>query len=272
LLVSKIIVSFDGTFYEHLFSYCKLAKYILTLNHVKSVHTIDLDVLPDGEKIHTVLMDKFCNGIDTVPQIFVNGTWIGGCSSLQQGIADGSFWPTLSKHHSSKHHFDHDLLIIGNGIDAISLALEVGKYGKSVAIVANPWSHFDWGGSLLHTWSIALPMLAEAAKSVSKIAESNNTALKMLLAESQDPVLKREQIISSLLSQTASNIINASNASVWKYRIKVMDALQDENKKGKVVWGKASLDINDDGSVSASIEEFDRKTRISTNNASCLLT
>lgn len=71
--------------------YCKKAKELLTK---KKVPFTEYDVTYDQEKFEEMVERSF--GRRTVPQIFINGTHIGGCDDMHELDEKGKLDPLLS--------------------------------------------------------------------------------------------------------------------------------------------------------------------------------
>lgn len=71
--------------------YCKKAKELLTK---KKVTFTEYDVTYDQEKFEEMVERSF--GRRTVPQIFINGTHIGGCDDMHELDDKGKLDPLLS--------------------------------------------------------------------------------------------------------------------------------------------------------------------------------
>ena len=68
--------------------YCKQAKKALVDIGIKPV-VVELDQRPDGRHIQTALMQL--TGQRTVPNVWLNGKFIGGCDDTLAGIRKGMF-------------------------------------------------------------------------------------------------------------------------------------------------------------------------------------
>ncbi len=74
--------------------YCDQAKEILSSADVKFDVT-ELDTVPEGPKMQDALQE--ITGQRTVPNIFIGGTHVGGCSDLQAKIKNGSVFELFEK-------------------------------------------------------------------------------------------------------------------------------------------------------------------------------
>ena len=86
---SKVIM-FSKTFCP----YCDTAKEVFNSAEVK-FDVQELDTLPDGGKMQDALQE--ITGQRTVPNIFIGGTHVGGCSDLQAKIKNGSVFELFEK-------------------------------------------------------------------------------------------------------------------------------------------------------------------------------
>ncbi|TNV75171.1 hypothetical protein FGO68_gene10928 [Halteria grandinella] len=75
--------------------YCTEAKEVFSSVDVQ-YETIELDKVADGDKIQAALHE--ITGQKTVPNIFVGGTHIGGCSDLKAKIASGKIIEIFDQH------------------------------------------------------------------------------------------------------------------------------------------------------------------------------
>mmetsp|Transcript_1379 Transcript_1379/g.1464 ORF Transcript_1379/g.1464 Transcript_1379/m.1464 type:complete len:100 (+) Transcript_1379:225-524(+) len=73
--------------------YCTRAKEAIRAQGV-SYHAIELDKIPNGDKIQEELLSK--TGQRTVPNIFVGGTHVGGCDKTLEAIGNGNFQRLLN--------------------------------------------------------------------------------------------------------------------------------------------------------------------------------
>ncbi len=74
--------------------YCDEAKQIFQSAEVE-FESHELDKLPDGSAIQDALKD--ITGQKTVPNIFINGIHIGGCSDLKAKIQNGKVMHILDE-------------------------------------------------------------------------------------------------------------------------------------------------------------------------------
>ena len=74
--------------------YCDMAKDMLKSADIKyDLH--ELDKLPEGADMQNTLQE--ITGQRTVPNIFIGGTHVGGCSDLQAKIKNGSVFELFEK-------------------------------------------------------------------------------------------------------------------------------------------------------------------------------
>lgn len=69
---------------------------------------VELDLKEDGTELQEALSLK--TGKKTVPQVFVNGKFIGGCDDTFAAKEDGTLAKLLKP-----HEFEYDLIVIGGG-------------------------------------------------------------------------------------------------------------------------------------------------------------
>lgn len=69
---------------------------------------IELDLVENGNLIHKALKERIER--TSVPQIYINGTHVGGCMDTYALHDEGKLLEMLKT-----HHFDYDLIVIGGG-------------------------------------------------------------------------------------------------------------------------------------------------------------
>ncbi|KAG9398683.1 hypothetical protein AC1031_014467 [Aphanomyces cochlioides] len=89
-LASNPVVVFSKTYCP----YCVLAKKVLTSVNAK-YEVVEIDNLPNGDDIFYALVSK--TGCETVPQVFIGGTFIGGGSDTDALQKQGKLVPLLQE-------------------------------------------------------------------------------------------------------------------------------------------------------------------------------
>jgi len=73
-------------------NYCPYCKKAVALLHQKGVAFEEVDVTYDEDQFQQV---KTKTGWDTVPQIFIRGTFVGGCDDIHELDRKGTLDPLL---------------------------------------------------------------------------------------------------------------------------------------------------------------------------------
>ncbi|XP_015791964.1 thioredoxin reductase 1, cytoplasmic [Tetranychus urticae] len=151
--------------------FCKKAK-----NFFDSINVpwfaIELDEREDGPLWQETLLTK--TGKKTVPQIFVDEQFIGGCDDLLKAGSDGK----LSLILSPKVH-DYDLVVIGGGSGGLACVKEAGRLGRKVALInyVSPsprGSRWGLGGTCVNVGCIPKKLFHTAALVGQSIRDSSS--------------------------------------------------------------------------------------------------
>ncbi|KAM6121202.1 thioredoxin reductase 3 isoform 2-T2 [Pterocles gutturalis] len=111
--------------------YCNKVKELFRSLRVE-YYALELDVTADGPSIQQVLAEL--TNQRTVPNVFVNGTHIGGCDSTYQAYHDGSLQKLLGDTKVAEP-YDYDLIIIGGGSGGLACSKEAASLGKKVMVL-----------------------------------------------------------------------------------------------------------------------------------------
>uniref|UniRef100_A0A4D5R9N1 thioredoxin-disulfide reductase (NADPH) n=1 Tax=Scolopendra viridis TaxID=118503 RepID=A0A4D5R9N1_SCOVI len=92
---------------------------------------LELDNLENGLQIQSILAEK--SGQRTVPNVFVNGSHLGGCDKTLEAHKSGTLMSLLDL--SKPNKFDYDLIVIGGGSGGLAASKEAAILGKKVAVL-----------------------------------------------------------------------------------------------------------------------------------------
>ncbi|XP_009282711.1 PREDICTED: thioredoxin reductase 3 [Aptenodytes forsteri] len=128
-------------------------------------YALELDVTADGPSIQQVLAEL--TNQRTVPNVFVNGTHIGGCDSTYQAYHDGSLQKLLGDSKDAEP-YDYDLIIIGGGSGGLACSKEAAALGKKVMVldyvVPTPLgTSWGLGGTCVNVGCIPKKLMHQAA-------------------------------------------------------------------------------------------------------------
>ncbi|XP_009977619.1 PREDICTED: thioredoxin reductase 1, cytoplasmic-like [Tauraco erythrolophus] len=128
-------------------------------------YALELDVTADGASIQQVLVEL--TNQRTVPNVFVNGTHIGGCDSTYQAYHDGSLQKLLGDSKDAEP-YDYDLIIIGGGSGGLACSKEAATLGKKVMVldyvVPTPLgTSWGLGGTCVNVGCIPKKLMHQAA-------------------------------------------------------------------------------------------------------------
>ncbi|NWI32264.1 TRXR3 reductase, partial [Sula dactylatra] len=128
-------------------------------------YALELDVTADGPSIQQVLAEL--TNQRTVPNVFVNGTHIGGCDSTYQAYHDGSLQKLLGDS-KDVEPYDYDLIIIGGGSGGLACSKEAAALGKKVMVldyvVPTPLgTSWGLGGTCVNVGCIPKKLMHQAA-------------------------------------------------------------------------------------------------------------
>ncbi|KAF1401782.1 Thioredoxin reductase 3, partial [Eudyptula minor] len=144
--------------------YCNKVKELFRSMHVE-YYALELDVTADGPSIQQVLAEL--TNQRTVPNVFVNGTHIGGCDSTYQAYHDGSLQKLLGDSQDAEP-YDYDLIIIGGGSGGLACSKEAAALGKKVMVldyvVPTPLgTSWGLGGTCVNVGCIPKKLMHQAA-------------------------------------------------------------------------------------------------------------
>lgn len=149
-------------------SYCPYCNKVKDLFRSLRVdyYALELDVTEDGASIQQVLAEL--TNQRTVPNVFVNGTHIGGCDATYQAYKDGSLQKLLGDNQTITEPYEYDLIIIGGGSGGLACSKEAAALGKKVMVldyvVPTPLgTSWGLGGTCVNVGCIPKKLMHQAA-------------------------------------------------------------------------------------------------------------
>ncbi|KAF2988072.1 hypothetical protein EK904_005448 [Melospiza melodia maxima] len=129
-------------------------------------YALELDITDDGASIQQVLAEL--TNQRTVPNVFVNGTHIGGCDATYQAYKDGSLQKLLGDNQTITEPYEYDLIIIGGGSGGLACSKEAAALGKKVMVldyvVPTPLgTTWGLGGTCVNVGCIPKKLMHQAA-------------------------------------------------------------------------------------------------------------
>ncbi|XP_041317770.1 thioredoxin reductase 3 [Pyrgilauda ruficollis] len=144
--------------------YCNKVKELFRSLRVE-YYALELDVADDGASIQQVLAEL--TNQRTVPNVFVNGTHVGGCDATYQAYKDGSLQKLLGDNQITEP-YEYDLIIIGGGSGGLACSKEAAALGKKVMVldyvVPTPLgTSWGLGGTCVNVGCIPKKLMHQAA-------------------------------------------------------------------------------------------------------------
>lgn len=133
---------------------------------------MQLEVTANGPQLQEVLQD--ISKQKTVPNVFVNGTHVGGCDTTLRANEEGRLANLLMPPTTK---YDYDLVVIGGGSGGLSAAKEAADLGKKVALfdfVTPTPKGATWGlgGTCVNVGCIPKKLMHQAALLGQAIADA----------------------------------------------------------------------------------------------------
>ncbi|CAM5125885.1 unnamed protein product [Eretmochelys imbricata] len=149
-------------------SYCPYCIKVKELFHSMGVdfYALELDLTDDGPNIQQVLVEVTSQR--AVPNVFVNGTHIGGYDKTFQASQSGSLQNVLGNCIDDAEVYDYDLVVVGGGSGGLACSKEAAALGKKVMVldyvVPTP-SGTSWGlgGTCVNVGCIPKKLMHQAA-------------------------------------------------------------------------------------------------------------
>lgn len=92
------------------------------------IEVVELNKIDNGSEIQNALYEL--TGQRTVPNVFINGTHLGGCDDTLKAHNEQRLMAMINSERSS---YDYDLIVIGGGSGGLAAAKEAADLGKRVA-------------------------------------------------------------------------------------------------------------------------------------------
>ncbi|XP_074861249.1 thioredoxin reductase 3 [Carettochelys insculpta] len=149
-------------------SYCPYCRKVKELFDSMGVvyYALELDLTDDGPNIQRVLEDM--SDQRTVPNVFVNGTHVGGYDKTFQAYQNGSLQRVLEDNIDGAEVYDYDLIVIGGGSGGLACSKEAATLGKKVMVldyvVPTPLgTSWGLGGTCVNVGCIPKKLMHQAA-------------------------------------------------------------------------------------------------------------
>uniref|UniRef100_A0A8D0GG26 Thioredoxin reductase 3 n=1 Tax=Sphenodon punctatus TaxID=8508 RepID=A0A8D0GG26_SPHPU len=150
-------------------SYCPFCTKVKDLFQSLGVEfgSLELDLVDDGPSIQEALLQL--TGQRTVPNVFVNGTHVGGCDQTYQDYHNGKLQKLLGDGKGEDiQTYDYDLIVIGGGSGGLACSKEAATLGKKVMVldyvVPTPLgTSWGLGGTCVNVGCIPKKLMHQAA-------------------------------------------------------------------------------------------------------------
>jgi len=146
-------------------SYCPFCNKVKQIFNELNVEYIahELDLVENGDAIQQTLLAK--TGQKTVPNTFIDGKHLGGCSDIEAALKDGRLKDMLQ---GETNNYDYDLFVIGGGSGGLACSKEAAGFGMKVAVadfvkpspIGSTWG---LGGTCVNVGCIPKKLMHQAA-------------------------------------------------------------------------------------------------------------
>lgn len=205
--------------------YCQKVKGLFSRLNEPTV-IVELDNLTNGREIQNELSIK--TGVSTVPQVFINGNFVGGCDKTHELHDSGKLRDLLTN-----HSYDYDLIVIGGGSGGLSAAKTAVSYGKKVALfdfVKPSPQNTSWGlgGTCVNVGCIPKKLLHQAALLGDSIDDAYSYGWRQKnVIESSNDSSNPEPDIKSTVTHNWSKLIDRVQSHVkmanFNYRVNLRE-------------------------------------------------
>ena len=180
---------------------------------------LELDKVEKGPEIQSSLAEK--TGRKTVPQVFVNGSFIGGCDDTLAANESGSLREMLKT-----HGYDYDLIVIGGGSGGLAASKQASMLGKKVAlfdfVVPSPiGTSWGLGGTCVNVGCIPKKLMHQAALLGEAVHDSESFGWETKPVDGQPKPLS--EVAQHNWSKMVQNIQNHIKGLNFGYRVSLRD-------------------------------------------------
>ncbi|XP_063219783.1 thioredoxin reductase 1, cytoplasmic-like [Bacillus rossius redtenbacheri] len=114
-------------------SYCPYCKKVKDLFSELAVQfgSVELDQIENGNEIQAALYEK--SKQKTVPNVYISGRHMGGCSDVVEAQASGLLQDLLDALRIGQK-YEYDLVVLGGGSGGLAAAQEAAAFGRKVAV------------------------------------------------------------------------------------------------------------------------------------------
>ena len=197
-------------------SFCPYCSMIKNFFHEKGIdfQALELNRMgAQGGDLQLALLEK--TGQSTVPSVWINGKFIGGCEDTLKAAEETDLLKTIGQKEGT--NFDYDILVVGGGSGGLAAAKEAANLGKKVALcdyvqptpLGTAWG---LGGTCVNVGCIPKKLMHQAALLGEAIEDARSYGWGV-------PEAKAEHNWTKLV-QTVQNHIGSLN---WGYRVQLRD-------------------------------------------------
>lgn len=175
---------------------------------------LELDTLgEEGTAIQEALLE--ISGQKTVPNVFINGKHLGGCSDTLSADASGQL---KGKIRAGSHNYQFDTIVIGGGSGGLVASKECSRLGQNVAVfdfvqptpLGTTWG---LGGTCVNVGCIPKKLMHQAALLGGNVQDAQMFGWK--LSDDNKPILDWPKMVEAI-----QNHIGSLN---WGYKVALRD-------------------------------------------------